>query len=228
MSHDLHCPACGSLLADTVLGAKFAELQETVTALGIEVQRKQKTITNLRKAELSDHPPELDDAMEVAQFWKTELMPSARELNGPRLTNTIDRLRHGYDKASLKLSLWGYRCKPNVAQYGKRVRHDQGGKRSVDLKDLMRDASAVDKGIEIAEEERHHEQQLLDAGASRYVAALCDCGHPRADHALYRVHGHDQCLARDCMCVAFDDLGHQVSYRNARLDRYGTVQERLL
>lgn len=204
-SEQVFCTACGTI--NETATAHMAEMAGSIANLGIELNRKQGQINRLRKQQKEERPPEYDDAMEVAVYWRDEVRPTAIELNGPRLQNTIDRLKHGYSKEDLKLACWGYRCRPNIKD-GKRVRRNQGGRRYDDLELICRDAKHVEDGMDIAMEERLHDQGLLDDHASRYVADLCDCGHPRADHALFRFHGHEGCLRQDehCSCEAFDDI----------------------
>jgi len=210
------CSACGTV--NTTATNQMAELQTTVAQLGIEVAKKSGQIKRMRKVQSDDHPPEYEDAMEVAHYWKANVRPTAVELNGPRLLNTIERLKHGYTKHDLMLACWGYRCRPNIKD-GKRVRRNDGGRRFDDLELICRDAKHVEDGMEIADAERLHDQVSLDEGASPYVAEMCDCGHPRADHALFRRHGHEGCLRTDehCDCEEFDDLLHRAErFRRAQ------------
>jgi DNA-binding protein H-NS len=200
--HRVVCDGCGHVLeADS---QRLSELNEAYTAQGIELSRKQAQISRLRKAQAEDHPAEYEDALAVAGYWRDLLHPSARELNGPRLLNTIARLKAGYPREELRKAIWGYYCRPNVTK-GRRVRHDQGGERRVDLELIMRDASHVDQGIAIADQELRYDQRVLDEGGSRYVASRCDCGHGRGDHGLYRIQGHEACYAEGCDCRDFDD-----------------------
>jgi hypothetical protein len=105
MADPVFCPACGTIHETATL--RLEELQGTVAALGIEVARKQGTISRLRKQQANEHPPEYDDALEVAEYWREMLFPTARELNGPRLQNTIARLKAGYSPEDLRKSIWG-------------------------------------------------------------------------------------------------------------------------
>lgn len=219
-----YCKACGSI--DQEISGKLAELQETVQGLGVEVARKGAMITRLRKAQANERPPEYEDAMKVARYWKEILSPNARELNGPRVQNTIARLQHGYSTDDLMKSLWGYSCRPNVKEFGVRVRFNEGGKRKVELADLMRDAKAVDRGIEIADEEMRFDQGIINDGGSRFVAGRCDCGHARGSHALYRMHGHDACLEEGCDCREFDDMQWQVDEWLERQRMQNQLRER--
>src|SRR4051794_28322403 len=180
-TEQVFCMACGAVNEPAT--SRMAELMTTVTQLGIEVSKKAGQIKRMRSEQNNEHPPEYDAAMKVAVYWKELLAPKTRELNGPRLKCTIDRLQHGYEVPELQRSVWGYGCRPNIVK-GKRVRRGEGGTRYVDLALLMRDAQHVERGLEIADEEDRFDQSYLADGASRYVASLCDCGHARASHAL--------------------------------------------
>jgi hypothetical protein len=181
------------------------ELQATILALGKEVARKQSMIARLRAGQAEEHPPQYEDAMEVARYWKETLCPGAKELNGQRLRNTIHRLQAGYEVDQLKQALDGYYARPNVKD-GKRVRSSEGGTRRTDLELLMRDEKHVMDGIAIAVEEMAHDQGVLNGGGSRYVALLCGCGHPLVSHQLYYLTGGTACAEKDCTCLEFDSL----------------------
>jgi hypothetical protein len=218
------CPACGVVndRANTVI----AELRETVTQLGIEVASKRKAIKALRSDQSGEHPPEYDEAMEVAEYWRDRCSPRARELNGTRLRNTVARLRAGYDVDTLKQAIDGYAARPNVKD-GKRVR--EGGRRFCDLELIMRDEKHVQSGVEIAIEEMRSDQGVLAGAGSRWVAEMCGCGHPRISHQLARLVGHDACAERDCTCGGFDDLpvaAEQWLHREGHYDRKRSGQIR--
>ena len=173
-----HCPECGSVIEEMV------KLRENLALAERDLRNKRAQISRLTKQQAEAYPPEYDDAMEIAEYWRDLCMPRARELNGTRLTNTIARLKH-YPKSELKLSVWGYAQRPNVRD-GRRVREDQGGDRHVDLELIMREARNVDRGIAIAEQE-----------------GRCDhCDHPRSTHGLLYRDGHESC---SCGCPAYDD-----------------------
>lgn len=195
------CQACG--VVDDAATEAVLELQSTILTLGKEVARKQAQIGRLRSVQAAEHPPEYEDAMEVAHYWRERCAPRAKELNGIRLRNTIARLQAGYDKDSLRQSIDGYAARPNIKD-GKRVR--EGGKRFCDLELIMRDEQHVVAGIDIAIEEMRFDQGALNGGGSHHVAALCGCGHARVSHQLYRLMGHDACAEKDCMCQGFDDI----------------------
>jgi hypothetical protein len=190
------------------LTQRIEGLEEERRLLEADLRGKRSLISRLRNDRNEARPPEYDDAMEIARYWKDILEPNARELNGPRLQNTIARLKH-YSPEELKKSVWGHYCRPNVKD-GERMRHDEGGARYVDLELIMRDAKHVEKGIRIAEEEIRYDQALLNDGAHRSLASLCDCEHARADHALFYLHGHDHCLRNGCRCEGFDDIQWQM------------------
>lgn len=197
------CDACGVVHEEAT--EKIGILQEAVTNLGIEVSRKQARVNRLRNESMGQRPPEYDDAMQVALYWKQNISPTARELNGPRMENTIARIRAGYSVEELKWAVWGYRCRPNVLD-GKRVPARLGGRRYVDLELIMRDEKHVQIGMEIADAESRHDQGLLDDKASRHVAELCECNHARWSHGLLWLQGHESCYEDGCRCQGYDSL----------------------
>jgi len=199
MTKPVFCEACGTV--NETATEQVATLQEAVTNLGLEVSRKQSRVNALRREQAEARPPEYDQAIEVAEFWRENLSPRARELNGPRLEKVIARLRAGYTVEELKHSLWGYRCRPNLKE-GRRVR--EGGKRYVDLELLMRDEKHVQIGIEIAEQESRFDQNVLDSSGSRHAAVLCDCGHARWAHGLLWLQQHEACYEEGCLCTGYD------------------------
>lgn len=199
------CPQCGTMLDD--IAARLAEAEQTVIGLSSELAKKVGQNKRMQGQRANGHPPEYDDAMEVAEYWREMLAPRTKELQGPRLEKTIERLQGGYGKDDLKQAVYGYWCKPNVMD-GKRVR--RGGKRHADLELIMRDAGRVDRGIEMAEAERHFSSEHLNEGGSATAARLCDCGHPRIDHGLFHMQGHEGCYAEACACKGFDDLYRQM------------------
>lgn len=225
MASEIHaCQACGVI--DERANTVIAELRETVTQLGIEVASKRKAIKALRADQSGEHPPEYDDAMEVAEYWRDHCSPRARELNGTRLRNTVARLRAGYDVDTLKQAIDGYAARPNVRD-GVRVRH--GGRRYCDLELIMRDEKHVQSGVEIAVEEMRSDQGVLAGAGSSWVAELCGCGHPRVSHQLFRLVGHDACAEQDCTCAGFDDLpvaAEQWLHRQGYYEQRRSTRER--
>jgi hypothetical protein len=202
MAETLFCTECGSVLEH--LQHRFDELTETIKSQAIDIARRQSTINSLRRAQTEERPPEYDEAMEVAEHWRTVLAPRARELNGTRVQAVIARIKH-FSKTELIKAIDGYAYRPNIRD-GKRVRPDQGGKRWVELDLIMRDAKHVETGIEIYEAEMVHDASVLNAGGSDYVAQLCECGHSLVSHGLLHLQGHQACYERDCECRQFDDL----------------------
>jgi len=207
-----HCPQCGCVLPED---EKVRIMEDTVLALSNEIARKQAQIKRMQTERSKRRPPEYDDAMEVAEYWREHLMPRAKELNGPRIQITIERLQHGYEKYDLLRSLDGYAIKPNVSSRG-RCRVSEGGRRQVELSLLMRDAEHVDRGIDIWESEMAHDQAVLNGGGSRYVAALCGCGHPLVSHQLFYLTGSTACAERDCDCREFDTLPAEIEKWHAQ------------
>ncbi len=197
------CTACGVLLEAE--SEQITELEETIKNQAVQPSRKQGEISRLKGERAEAHPPEYADALEIAMYWREKVAPLARELEGERLRLTIDRLRGGYSKEELRRAVFGYSCRPH-REYGKRLRMTEGGKWDADLETIMKSAKTVDVGICIANEEMRHDQGILNGGGRRHFAELCDCGHPRVEHGLFRVSGHEACYDADCSCQAFDDL----------------------
>lgn len=205
MSEALYCEHCGSVLDR--LQRRFDEQTEAIKTQAVDIARRQHTINQLRRSQRDERPPEYDDAMQVAEYWRETLHPRARELNGTRVLAVCARLKH-YTKAELIKAIDGYAIKPNVGERG-RCRAPEGGRRQVDLELLMRDAKRVEAGIAIYEAEMAHDQGVLNAGGSRHVAELCDCGHARISHGLHRIVGNEACYEPDCTCAGFDSLHTQ-------------------
>jgi len=200
------CPECGSVLPE--ISQRIEGLEESLRLAERDLRGKRSLVARLRGEQNAARPPEYEDAMEVARYWRDTIRPTAKELNGPRLINTIARLKH-YTAEDLKKSIWGYYCCPYVHE-GERVPVGPEKARYDDLELIMRDAKHVEKGIEIAVREARYDTGLIKDGSSRAVASLCDCQHPRADHALERLHGHNWCLYPGCACNGFDDLDWQM------------------
>jgi uncharacterized coiled-coil protein SlyX len=203
MADPVFCMACGEV--NEQVTRRIAELNETVTNQALELSRRQGRLSAMTKARKDSIAPELyENALEVCYCWRDWLAPRAREFEGPRLDRVVARLKAGYDVDTLKRSLWGFWCRPNMRDC-KRVRANAGGVRRTELELLMRDEKHVQEGLTIADEEQGYDQVLLNDGASAYVATLCDCKHARGSHALYRLHGHEACMERDCDCAQFND-----------------------
>lgn len=197
------CHHCGAV--DEELNRRLNELEHAVMRLGLDLARKQGLIARLRKIQVEEHPPEYEDAMEVAEHWRRSCRPGAKELGGKRLRNTIDRLRAGHPKEDLLQAIDGYAARPNMRDYT-RCRASEGGVRRDDLELIMRDEQHIQAGIDIAVAEMVHDQRVLDGGGSRYVAALCGCGHPLVSHQLFWQTGATACAEKECACAAFDTL----------------------
>lgn len=187
------------------LGHRMAELNEAIANMGVELAKARGQIKRLTKAKNDEHPPEYDNAMEVAEYWRERCMPGARELNGQRLRNTIDRLKAGASVDELKMSIDGYAARPNTSKKG---RHPAsvGGVFRADLELIMRTEENVQTGIQIAIAEMAHDQGIRNGGGSRYVAQLCGCGHALVAHQLFYLTGGTACAEKECACKEFDSL----------------------
>ena len=93
------------------------------------------------------------EAIEVLEFWKKQLAPRTKTLNGKRLTNCLARFDEGYDKNDLMLAVMGYVNRPYATRHG---RAPQGApwERRVDAELIFRDPGRVEMGWAMAGEER--------------------------------------------------------------------------
>jgi hypothetical protein len=196
------CPACGTFIE------RLADFESTVSGLGVELAKKTAAIKRLQGGQANGRPPQYNDAMEIALYWKALCMPKARELEGSRIDRTCARLKH-YSKDDLRKAVFGYSCYPHRGEYGKRLRAEQGGKWDADLSKIMLDPTHVDAGIAMADREQGYDQGVLRQGARREFARLCDCGHPMVEHGQLWLNGHDACCDKECDCRHFDDLHRQ-------------------
>lgn len=203
MCEPIYCEACGVIQEQAM--RLVAEQEETIVRQAKDRNRLQKLIDQLRKKGDTSRPVEYEDAMEIAVYWKEKVAPLARELEGPRLDKTIARLKH-YSKEELLRAVFGYSCRPHRGDYGKRLRMSEGGKWDADLEKIMQSGKTVEAGIRIANEELRFDQGVLNQGGRRVFAELCDCGHPRVEHGMLWLQGHESCCDKDCGCRQFDDI----------------------
>lgn len=232
-----HVPAIERLVTQVnAINNDFISKQEENKELADSVVRTQRqlsqargTITSLREQQTKSDDDVLEQAMEIAEYWKKLLAPRTRELKGPRIDKTVARLRAGYPIEELKQAVYGYYCRQYVVD-GKRKHDGKPGERWVDLELIMRDAKHVDTGISIAVQDAKLDVELIHRGGSRQQALLCDCGHPAADHlrpdlavelGLYEAptaaNGNstnivrEPCAHKDCPCYTFDTIQRAVA-----------------
>lgn len=210
------------------------ELGEAVVRTQRQLSNARGTIRQLREQQSKEDDEFVVEAKEAAEYWKRLLAPKTRELKGPRLEKTVARRKAGYTLDELKLAIYGYYCRPYVVD-GKRKHTGKPQERHVDLELIMRDAKHVDTGMAIARHDANLDIDRVHDGGTLRQAALCDCGHARADHMrtdlvykfLVERFGEEQgqkmwfdksepCAHSGCDCVTYDNVNRLVNERLAR------------
>jgi hypothetical protein len=186
------CPSCGELLPHVrALYDQIDILKEQRTDLEGELRVKRAIISRMRKDQSSSQTshPRNAEAEEVFAYWKSRLMPNAREFSGKRWKAVIARLEAGFDVNELKQAVDGCVARQYVTDRGR----DSSGtpaQRNVELELICREESNVRRFISYREEEKRHTGEDSDLiPASRVLAMQSAIERPTILHRLHQLRG---------------------------------------
>jgi hypothetical protein len=121
------------------------------------------------------------DAIEVLEFWRDRLHPTAVSLGGERLKKVISCLTptpesKGYTVEQLKEVVDGYEAYQYVLEGRGRVRHGTPATRRIDAELLFRDAQHVDQGRAFAREVSRRQETIPQAVIDPASQQLAEMG----------------------------------------------------
>jgi hypothetical protein len=158
------CPGCGEV--NDLATERLAVLQQDVENLERELRSKRARIKHLQadQAAVIKAHPLYQDAQDVLEHWREKCMPGARDLNGPRLKNTIGMLAlkpKPYTVEELKRCADGYALKPYVVN-GRRSASGSHDDWYADAELIYRDDKHVQAGLQLKAAHEAMQQALSE------------------------------------------------------------------